>query len=103
MPGSSARWTASKSSAPSTSTEKRVAEFSDSRGIANRFISLDDALAWGKFDAAVNVTPDRIHHPTTMALIAAGKPVLCEKPLAENFEKASEMADAADGPASSTW
>src|ERR1700750_2479464 len=74
--------------------EKRVAEFSDSRGIANRFISLDDALAWGKFDAAVNVTPDRIHHPTTMALIAAGKPVLCEKPLAENFEKASEMADA---------
>jgi predicted dehydrogenase len=30
-----------------------------------------------------------------MALIAAGKPVLCEKPLAENFGKASEMADAA--------
>jgi predicted dehydrogenase len=30
-----------------------------------------------------------------MALIAAGKPVLCEKPLAENFAKASEMANAA--------
>ncbi|MEP6564629.1 MAG: Gfo/Idh/MocA family oxidoreductase [Mesorhizobium sp.] len=75
--------------------EKRVGEFSDSFGIANRFTSLEDALKWGAFDAATNVTPDRIHHPTTMALIAAGKPVLCEKPLAENFEKASEMADAA--------
>lgn len=76
--------------------KKRVDEFSDSNGIPNRFTSLEDALAWGQFDAATNVTPDRIHHPTTMALIAAGKPVLCEKPLAENFEKASEMADAAE-------
>jgi predicted dehydrogenase len=75
---------------------KRVDEFSDSYGIPNRFTSLEDALAWGKFDAAANVTPDRIHHPTTMMLVAAGKPVLCEKPLAENFEKASEMADAAE-------
>lgn len=75
---------------------KRVDEFSESHGIPNRFTSLEDALAWGEFDAAANVTPDRIHHPTTMMLVAAGKPVLCEKPLAENFEKASEMADAAE-------
>ena len=75
--------------------KKRVDEFSDGVGIPNRFTSLEDALAWGEFDAVANVTPDRIHHPTTMALIAAGKPVLCEKPLAESFEKASEMADAA--------
>ena len=38
-----------------------------------------------------------------MMLVAAGKPVLCEKPLAENYSKASEMADAAERPASSTW
>lgn len=75
---------------------KRVAEFSDSFGIPNRFTSLADALKWGEFDAATNVTPDSIHHPTTMPLIAAGKPVLCEKPLAENFEKARDMADAAE-------
>ena len=65
-------------------------------GIPDRFTSLEDALAWGKFDAAVNVTPDRIHHPTTMMLVEAGKPVLCEKPLAENYFKAKEMADAAE-------
>jgi predicted dehydrogenase len=74
----------------------RVDEFSDTHGIANRFTSLEDALAWDRFDAAANVTPDRVHHPTTMLLIAAGKPVLCEKPLAESYAKASEMADAAE-------
>ena len=31
-----------------------------------------------------------------MMLVAAAKPVLCEKPLAENYQKASEMADAAE-------
>lgn len=75
---------------------KRVGDFADSFGIPNRFASLEEALNWGAFDAVANVTPDRIHHPTTMALIAAGKPVLCEKPLAENFGKANEMADAAE-------
>lgn len=73
----------------------RVGEFADSFSIPNRFTSLEAALAWGEFDAVANVTPDRIHHPTTMALIAAGKPVLCEKPLAENFGRATEMAEAA--------
>ena len=62
---------------------RRVAEFSDSYGIPNRFASLEEALAWGEFDAVANVTPDRIHHPTTMAAIAAGKHVFCEKPLAK--------------------
>ncbi|ESZ60479.1 Gfo/Idh/MocA family oxidoreductase [Mesorhizobium sp. C120A] len=76
--------------------EKRVGEFADGFKIPKRFTSLEAALDWGGFDAVANVTPDRIHHPTTMALIAAGKPVLCEKPLAENFGKANEMADAAE-------
>jgi predicted dehydrogenase len=76
--------------------EKRVGEFADGFNIPKRFTSLEAALDWGDFDAVANVTPDRIHHPTTMALVAAGKPVLCEKPLAEDFAKAKEMADAAE-------
>ncbi|MBZ9962785.1 Gfo/Idh/MocA family protein [Mesorhizobium sp. BR1-1-2] len=74
----------------------RVDEFADGLNIPNRFTALEEALQWGAFDAVANVTPDRIHHPTTMKLIAAGKPVLCEKPLAENFGKAIEMAEAAE-------
>ena len=38
-------------------------------GIAARFTSLDEAIAWGEFDAVTNVTPDRVHHPTTLALL----------------------------------
>ncbi len=74
----------------------RVNAFADLHGIERRFISLDEAIAWGSFDAATNVTPDRIHHPTTLALIAAGKHVMCEKPLAETYEKALEMTQAAE-------
>ncbi len=70
-------------------------EFCDRHGIANRFTSLDEALAWGGFDAATNVTPDAAHFVTTMPLLAAGKHVLCEKPLATNQADALAMAEAA--------
>ncbi|WP_086998376.1 Gfo/Idh/MocA family protein [Rhizobium sullae] len=74
----------------------RLAAFADKFAIEKRFLTLDEAIAWGGFDAATNVTPDRVHHPTTMALIAAGKHVFCEKPLAESYPKALEMTEAAE-------
>ena len=60
------------------------------------FADLDAAIAWGEFDAAANVTPDAVHHPTTMKLLAAGKHVFCEKPLATTYPLAKEMADTAE-------
>lgn len=74
----------------------RAKAFADTHGIPNVFTSLEAAIAWNGFDAATNVTPDRAHHPTTLALLAAGKHVMCEKPLAENHAKADEMARAAE-------
>jgi predicted dehydrogenase len=74
----------------------RAREFGDTHGIPNAFGDLDKAIAWGQFDAAANVTPDKFHHPTTMKLIAAGKHIFCEKPLAEAFSLADEMASAAE-------
>lgn len=73
----------------------RAKAFADLYGIAQSFGSLDDALAWGEFDAVMNVTPDAVHHPTTMVLLGAAKHVLCEKPLAQNVTLAREMAEAA--------
>jgi predicted dehydrogenase len=73
----------------------RLNAFADRHGIPNRFSSLDEAISWGGFDSAANVTPDRVHHPTTMRLIEAGKNVFCEKPLATEYALAREMADAA--------
>jgi predicted dehydrogenase len=74
----------------------RAEAFAATYKIPRIFTSLDDALTWGNFDAAANVTPDSAHHPTTLALIRAGKHVFCEKPLAENHEKALEMTEAAE-------
>ncbi|MFB2608318.1 Gfo/Idh/MocA family protein, partial [Rhizobium phaseoli] len=75
--------------------EVRLRAFALRHTIPLTFTSLDDALAWGEFDAVTNVTPDRAHYSTTMKLLAAGKHVLCEKPLAVNYREAKEMADAA--------
>ena len=74
---------------------ERLAAFNAKHGIGQGFASVAEALAWGQFDAVSNVTPDPVHHPTTLPLLAAGKHVLCEKPLAANYPDAQEMADAA--------
>ncbi len=69
-----------------------LAEFCARHDIARGFTSVDEALAWGEFDAVTNVTPDAAHHATTMPVLAAGKHILCEKPLATNAAHAAEMA-----------
>ena len=74
----------------------RLAAFNTANGIANGFPSLDAALAWGEFDAVANVTPDSIHHATSIAALKAGKHVFCEKPLATDAIKAFEMVDVAE-------
>jgi predicted dehydrogenase len=72
-----------------------LAAFKSQFQIPNGFASVADAIAWGEFDAVSNVTPDGIHHRTTMPLLAAGKHVLCEKPLATTHADALDMANAA--------
>ncbi len=73
-----------------------LAAFCSEHGVPRSFASLDAALAWGEFDAASVVTPDALHHPVTMALIAAGKHVFCEKPLATDYAGAMAMTEAAE-------
>jgi predicted dehydrogenase len=47
-------------------------------------------------DAVYNGLPNSMHHEWTLAALAAGKHVLCEKPLAGNAGQAREMFDAAE-------
>jgi predicted dehydrogenase len=72
-----------------------LAAFLSEFGIPRGFPTVEEAIAWGEFDAVSNVTPDAIHYRTTLPLLAAGKHVLCEKPLAVSEEHATEMAEAA--------
>src|SRR5580765_1456957 len=75
----------------------RAKTFAEANGIGRAFDGLDAALAWGKFNAAINCTPDGVHMATTLALLAAGKHVFCEKPLAPNHHDAFAMTEAAEG------
>lgn len=75
---------------------ERLSAFCDRFGIERRFTDLAEALDWDRFDAVANVTPDDLHHTTTMACAAAGKHVFCEKPLATDHGRAAEMTRAMD-------
>jgi predicted dehydrogenase len=74
---------------------EQLATFQSTHNIPHGFASVQDAIAWGEFDAVTNVTPDAAHYATTLPFLAAGKHVLCEKPLATNAAHATEMATAA--------
>lgn len=74
---------------------EQLKAFCDTHKIAQGFASIGEALAWGEFDAVTNVTPDAAHFATTMPVLAAGKHILCEKPLATSEAQADEMAAAA--------
>lgn len=74
---------------------EQLATFQATHTIPHGFPSVQDAIGWGAFDAVTNVTPDAAHYATTLPFLAAGKHVLCEKPLATNAAHAGEMAAAA--------
>ncbi|HID24563.1 MAG TPA: Gfo/Idh/MocA family oxidoreductase, partial [Planctomycetaceae bacterium] len=48
-----------------------------------------------EIDAVIIATPNHTHRPIALECIAAGKHVLCEKPLGLNFAEAAEMYRAA--------
>jgi predicted dehydrogenase len=75
---------------------ERLAAYCTANNIVYQFATLDEAIAWGDFDAASNATPDNVHYASTMQLMEAGKHVFCEKPLATNYEDAAAMAEAAE-------
>lgn len=58
--------------------------------------SLLTALAEVRPDFVVDVTVPQAHHAVTLASLAAGVPVLGEKPLADTMEHAREMVAAAE-------
>ena len=72
------------------------ADFCKKHDIPHQFADLAEAIAWNGFDAASNVTPDAAHFATTKMLIAAGKDILCEKPLATTQAEAQELANLAN-------
>ena len=56
--------------------------------------SAEALIADAGIDAVLIAAPDALHAPLTLACIAAGKPVLCEKPLADSVQACRAIVDA---------
>ena len=55
-----------------------------------------ELLGRADITAVINATPNHLHRPVTLEAIAAGKHVLCEKPLGLNVAETVEMLRAAE-------
>lgn len=73
-----------------------LASVGDSYRVADRFSSVDDAIAAG-LDAALVHTPSSTHPAVAGALLRAGVPVLVDKPLATDLASARGLVDLATG------
>jgi len=65
-------------------------------GIAKSYGSYEELLADPEIEAVYNPLPNHLHVPWTLKAAAAGKHVLCEKPIALNAEEARLLLDARD-------
>lgn len=60
------------------------------------YATLEEGLADPAVNALYIATPVALHHPSLLAGLAAGKHVLCEKPVAMDYAQAQEMAAVAE-------
>src|SRR5690606_14003948 len=74
---------------------ERAKKFCETHNIPHACTDIEQLFAEVDFDAVTVVTADSHHYAPTLKAIAAGKHVLCEKPLATNYADAKKMADAA--------
>ena len=60
-------------------------------GLPEAYESLEAALADDRVDVVHLTTPNHLHYPQVKAVLAAGKHVVCEKPLALTSEESGEL------------
>lgn len=64
--------------------------------VPRAYAAFQELLADPEVDVVSICAPTAVHHPATLAAAAAGKHVLCEKPVSLSLELAQEMIDACD-------
>lgn len=73
----------------------RAALFAEKHGVERVLGSYVDVIADPEVNAIYNPLANSLHAPWNLAAIAAGKPVLSEKPFARNRSEAKRVAEAA--------
>jgi predicted dehydrogenase len=74
----------------------KAREAADRLGIAKHYGSYAELLADPEIDAIYNPLPNHLHVPLSIEAAAAGKHVLCEKPIALTAAEARKLIDARD-------
>jgi len=74
---------------------ERARAFAAKHGIAKTYGDYAELLADPSIDAVYNPLPNGLHGRWTLAALAAGKHVLCEKPFTANASEARDVAKAA--------
>ncbi len=77
-------------------TETHVNEFAERFEIPHRFTNYRDMLALDDLEMIVIGAPNRLHCQITVDAAAAGKHVVCEKPLCMNLAEADRMIEACE-------
>jgi len=71
----------------------RLQQVAAACGATHTFTDANDLIDHPEVDAVLVAAPDRFHAALTQACIRAGKPVLCEKPLALTAGEARQVVD----------
>lgn len=76
-------------------SREKVAKVGDAAGIVDVYTDPMEMIRRDDLDAIAITSPPASHHDLSIAVLEAGKHVLCEKPFALNARQAAEMRDAA--------
>jgi predicted dehydrogenase len=79
------------------SSPERGADRAAEIGVRHAYASLDDLLADDSVDVVHVTSPNHAHYDQVKAILAAGKNVVCEKPLAMTSAQSAEMVEIAKG------
>ncbi|MGI9498992.1 MAG: Gfo/Idh/MocA family protein [Geminicoccaceae bacterium] len=74
--------------------EARARDIAERHGAADVATDPEEVIKRSDVDAVLIASPDDTHASLTLATIAAGKPVLCEKPLSPNSAECLKVIDA---------
>ncbi len=77
------------------SSAARGADRAQALGVAKAYGSLDELLADPEVQVVHVTSPNVAHYPQVKAILAAGKHVICEKPLAMTSAQSAEMVEMA--------
>jgi predicted dehydrogenase len=78
------------------SSAERAAASARRLGVPTAWASLDELLDDATVDVVHVTSPNHLHHPQVKAILAAGKHVICEKPLAMTSTESAELVALAE-------